>query len=83
MPWHWWPLLLGSEYVEGVNAISGDAAVRTVRVFDVARCGGSPVTANPPFQRGYHVHYYRTFAISSASSAERRTNAVGLSDRAS
>ncbi len=62
---------MGSEYVEGVNAISGERCSPHPHIFsDRAMRPGDPVYYDILHSyMGYRTCYYRTFAISSAPSA--------------
>lgn len=62
---------MGSEYVEGVNAISGERCSPHPHIFsDRAMRPGDPVYYDILHSyMGYRTCYYRTFAISSASYA--------------
>ena len=62
---------MGSEYVEGVNAISGERCSPHPHIFsDRAMRPGDPVYYDILHSyMGYRTCYYRTFAISSASRA--------------
>ena len=65
---------LGSEYVEGVNAISGRALLaapaRVLRPAD-PRPGTRRSSTSCTAHLGYRTCYYRTFAVGSASRAQR------------
>src|SRR5690606_29967496 len=62
---------MGSEYVEGVNAISGDRCSPHPHVFaDRALRPGDPAYFDILHSfMGYRTCYYRTFAVGSASRA--------------
>src|SRR6202011_5518840 len=64
---------LGSEHVEGVNAISGERCSPHPHVYtDRALRPGDPAYFDILHSyNGYRTCYYRTFAIGSASSAQR------------
>jgi Xaa-Pro aminopeptidase len=77
---------LGSEYVEGVNAISGERCSPHPHVFSdrVIRPGDPAFFDILHSWNGYRTCYYRTFAVGSASSAQRDayTRAREYMDRA-
>ena len=77
---------LGSEYVEGVNAISGERCSPHPHVFsDRIIQPGDPAFFDILHSfNGYRTCYYRTFAVGSASSAQRDayTRAREYMDRA-
>jgi Xaa-Pro aminopeptidase len=64
---------LGSEYVEGVNAISGERCSPHPHVFSdrIIRPGDPAFFDILHSFNGYRTCYYRTFAVGSASSAQR------------
>ncbi|WP_422758494.1 M24 family metallopeptidase [Paenarthrobacter sp. C1] len=64
---------LGSEYVEGVNAISGERCAPHPHVFSdrLIRPGDPAFFDILHSYNGYRTCYYRTFAVGSASSAQR------------
>ncbi|BCW45039.1 Xaa-Pro peptidase family protein [Arthrobacter sp. StoSoilB5] len=64
---------LGSEYVEGVNAISGERCSPHPHVFSdrLIRPGDPAFFDILHSYNGYRTCYYRTFAVGSASSAQR------------
>jgi Xaa-Pro aminopeptidase len=64
---------LGSEYVEGVNAISGERCSPHPHVFSdrVIRPGDPAFFDILHSHQGYRTCYYRTFAVGSASRAQR------------
>ena len=64
---------LGSEYVEGVNAISGERCSPHPHVFSdrLIRSGDPAFFDILHSHQGYRTCYYRTFAVGSASSAQR------------
>jgi len=64
---------LGSEYVEGVNAISGERCSPHPHVFSdrLIRPGDPAFFDILHSWNGYRTCYYRTFAVGSASSAQR------------
>jgi Xaa-Pro dipeptidase len=64
---------LGSEYVEGVNAISGERCSPHPHVYSdrVIRPGDPAFFDILHSHMGYRTCYYRTFAVGSASSAQR------------
>ncbi len=64
---------LGSEYVEGVNAISGERCSPHPHVFSdrVLRPGDPAFFDILHSYNGYRTCYYRTFAVGSASAAQR------------
>ena len=64
---------LGSEYVEGVNAISGERCSPHPHVFSdrLIRPGDPAFFDILHSHQGYRTCYYRTFAVGSASSAQR------------
>ncbi|MER6159213.1 M24 family metallopeptidase [Streptomyces sp. NPDC001868] len=64
---------LGSEYVEGVNAISGERCSPHPHVFSdrLIRPGDPAFFDILHSHLGYRTCYYRTFAVGSASSAQR------------
>lgn len=64
---------LGSEYVEGVNAISGERCSPHPHVFSdrLIRPGDPAFFDILHSFNGYRTCYYRTFAVGSASSAQR------------
>jgi Xaa-Pro aminopeptidase len=64
---------LGSEYVEGVNAISGERCSPHPHVFSdrLIRPGDPAFFDILHSYQGYRTCYYRTFAVGSASSAQR------------
>src|SRR5207249_7414953 len=64
---------LGSEYVEGVNAISGERCAPHPHVYsDRLLRPGDPAFFNILHSHlGYRTCYYRTFAVGSASRAQR------------
>ena len=77
---------LGSEYVEGVNAISGERCSPHPHVFSdrLIRPGDPAFFDILHSHQGYRTCYYRTFAVGSASSAQRDayTRAREYMDRA-
>ncbi len=77
---------LGSEYVEGVNAISGERCSPHPHVFSdrIIRPGDPAFFDILHSFNGYRTCYYRTFAVGSASSAQRDayTRAREYMDRA-
>ncbi len=77
---------LGSEYVEGVNAISGERCAPHPHVFSdrLIRPGDPAFFDILHSFNGYRTCYYRTFAVGSASSAQRDayTRAREYMDRA-
>lgn len=64
---------LGSEHVEGVNAISGERCSPHPHVFSdrILRPGDPAFFDILHSYNGYRTCYYRTFAVGSASSAQR------------
>jgi Xaa-Pro aminopeptidase len=64
---------LGSEYVEGVNAISGERCSPHPHVFSdrLIRPGDPAFFDILHSHQGYRTCYYRTFAVGSASGAQR------------
>ena len=64
---------LGSEYVEGVNAISGERCSPHPHVFSdrLLRPGDPAFFDILHSYNGYRTCYYRTFAVGSASAAQR------------
>jgi Xaa-Pro aminopeptidase len=64
---------LGSEYVEGVNAISGERCSPHPHVYSdrIIRPGDPAFFDILHSYQGYRTCYYRTFAVGSASSAQR------------
>ncbi len=64
---------LGSEYVEGVNAISGERCSPHPHVFSdrILRPGDPAFFDILHSYNGYRTCYYRTFAVGSASVAQR------------
>ena len=64
---------LGSEYVEGVNAISGERCSPHPRVYSdrLIRPGDPAFFDILHSHLGYRTCYYRTFAVGSASPAQR------------
>jgi Xaa-Pro aminopeptidase len=76
----------GSEYVEGVNAISGERCSPHPHVFSdrLIRPGDPAFFDILHSWNGYRTCYYRTFAVGSASSAQRDayTRAREYMDRA-
>jgi Xaa-Pro aminopeptidase len=64
---------LGSEYVEGVNAISGERCSPHPHVYSdrLIRPGDPAFFDILHSYQGYRTCYYRTFAVGSASSAQR------------
>jgi Xaa-Pro aminopeptidase len=64
---------LGSEHVEGVNAISGERCSPHPHVFSdrIIRPGDPAFFDILHSHQGYRTCYYRTFAVGSASSAQR------------
>ncbi|MEW2503360.1 M24 family metallopeptidase [Amycolatopsis sp. CA-161197] len=64
---------LGSEYVEGVNAISGERCSPHPHVFSdrLIRPGDPAFFDILHSHQGYRTCYYRTFAVGSASRAQR------------
>ena len=64
---------LGSEYVEGVNAISGERCSPHPHVFSdrIIRPGDPAFFDIIHSHLGYRTCYYRTFAVGSASRAQR------------
>jgi Xaa-Pro aminopeptidase len=77
---------LGSEYVEGVNAISGERCSPHPHVFSdrIIRPGDPAFFDILHSFNGYRTCYYRTFAVGSASTAQRDayTRAREYMDRA-
>ena len=77
---------LGSEYVEGVNAISGERCSPHPHVFSdrLIRPGDPAFFDILHSWNGYRTCYYRTFAVGSASTAQRDayTRAREYMDRA-
>jgi Xaa-Pro aminopeptidase len=77
---------LGSEYVEGVNAISGERCAPHPHVFSdrLIRPGDPAFFDILHSWNGYRTCYYRTFAVGSASSAQKDayTRAREYMDRA-
>ena len=77
---------LGSEYVEGVNAISGERCSPHPHVFSdrIIRPGDPAFFDILHSWNGYRTCYYRTFAVGSASSAQKDayTRAREYMDRA-
>lgn len=77
---------LGSEYVEGVNAISGERCAPHPHVFSdrLIRPGDPAFFDILHSWNGYRTCYYRTFAVGSASRAQRDayTRAREYMDRA-
>ena len=77
---------LGSEYVEGVNAISGERCSPHPHVFSdrLIRPGDPAFFDILHSWNGYRTCYYRTFAVGSASGAQRGayTRAREYMDRA-
>lgn len=77
---------LGSEYVEGVNAISGERCSPHPHVFSdrLIRPGDPAFFDILHSFNGYRTCYYRTFAVGSASTAQRDayTRAREYMDRA-
>lgn len=77
---------LGSEYVEGVNAISGERCSPHPHVYSdrLIRPGDPAFFDILHSFNGYRTCYYRTFAVGSASSAQRDayTRAREYMDRA-
>ncbi|QNE45811.1 aminopeptidase P family protein [Glaciihabitans sp. INWT7] len=77
---------LGSEYVEGVNAISGERCSPHPHVFSdrLIRPGDPAFFDILHSYQGYRTCYYRTFAVGSASSAQNDayTRAREYMDRA-
>lgn len=77
---------LGSEYVEGVNAISGERCSPHPHVFSdrLIRPGDPAFFDILHSFNGYRTCYYRTFAVGSASNAQRDayTRAREYMDRA-
>ncbi|MGN6503632.1 MAG: M24 family metallopeptidase [Pseudolysinimonas sp.] len=77
---------LGSEYVEGVNSISGERCSPHPHVFSdrLIRPGDPAFFDILHSFNGYRTCYYRTFAVGSASSAQRDayTRAREYMDRA-
>src|SRR5690554_4260767 len=77
---------LGSEYVEGVNAISGERCSPHPHVFSdrLIRPGDPAFFDILHSHNGYRTCYYRTFAVGSASNAQRDayTRAREYMDRA-
>lgn len=77
---------LGSEYVEGVNAISGERCSPHPHVFSdrLIRPGDPAFFDILHSFNGYRTCYYRTFAVGSASSSQRDayTRAREYMDRA-
>jgi Xaa-Pro aminopeptidase len=77
---------LGSEYVEGVNAISGERCSPHPHVFSdrLIRPGDPAFFDILHSWNGYRTCYYRTFAVGSASAAQRDayTRAREYMDRA-
>ena len=70
---------LGSEYVEGVNAISGERCSPHPHVFSdrLIRPGDPAFFDILHSFNGYRTCYYRTFAVGSASSGAARTRTRG------
>jgi Xaa-Pro aminopeptidase len=64
---------LGSEFVEGVNAISGERCAPHPHVFSdrIVRPGDPAFFDILHSYNGYRTCYYRTFAVGSASMAQR------------
>jgi Xaa-Pro aminopeptidase len=64
---------MGSEYVEGVNAISGERCSPHPHVYSdrIIRPGDPAFFDILHSYNGYRTCYYRTFAVGSASSAQR------------
>jgi len=64
---------LGSEYVEGVNAISGERCSPHPHVYSdrIIRPGDPAFFDILHSHQGYRTCYYRTFAVGSASRAQR------------
>ena len=64
---------LGSEFVEGVNAISGERCAPHPHVFSdrIVRPGDPAFFDILHSYNGYRTCYYRTFAVGSASSAQK------------
>ena len=64
---------LGSEFVEGVNAISGERCAPHPHVYSdrIVRPGDPAFFDILHSYNGYRTCYYRTFAVGSASSAQR------------
>jgi len=64
---------LGSEYVEGVNAISGERCSPHPHVYSdrIIRPGDPAFFDILHSHQGYRTCYYRTFAVGSASTAQR------------
>jgi len=64
---------LGSEFVEGVNAISGERCAPHPHVFSdrIVRPGDPAFFDILHSYNGYRTCYYRTFAVGSASTAQR------------
>ncbi|MBB5157176.1 M24 family metallopeptidase [Saccharopolyspora phatthalungensis] len=64
---------LGSEYVEGVNAISGERCAPHPHVYSdrIIRPGDPAFFDILHSYNGYRTCYYRTFAVGSASPAQR------------
>ncbi len=64
---------LGSEYVEGVNAISGERCAPHPHVYSdrIIRPGDPAFFDILHSHMGYRTCYYRTFAVGSASPAQR------------
>jgi Xaa-Pro aminopeptidase len=64
---------LGSEYVEGVNAISGERCSPHPHVYSdrILRPGDPAFFDILHSHMGYRTCYYRTFAVGSASAAQR------------
>ena len=77
---------LGSEYVEGVNAISGERCSPHPHVYSdrIIRPGDPAFFDILHSYNGYRTCYYRTFAVGSASTAQRDayTRAREYMDRA-
>ena len=77
---------LGSEYVEGVNAISGERCSPHPHVYSdrIIRPGDPAFFDILHSWNGYRTCYYRTFAVGSASTAQRDAyvKARELMDRA-
>ena len=77
---------LGSEYVEGVNAISGERCSPHPHVYSdrIIRPGDPAFFDILHSYMGYRTCYYRTFAVGSASNAQRDayTRAREYMDRA-
>src|SRR6201988_3243892 len=64
---------LGAEFVEGVNAISGERCAPHPHVYSdrIVRPGDAAFFDILHSYNGYRTCYYRTFAVGSASSAQR------------